>query len=582
MPALSGSPWRGQAKAIKVDTGGERRFAVGIGITGSGDAENGDRDGWEVAPGGTIELTYQTGTSGLTPPGAPNYVEIQIVLPDGPLNTTFATKIQNPTNGTTYMIHMDDDPLDAVLGAARAGMLEIYVYADRTDLGTYTIDSRGNGADSNDEWAQGYVRARPTLASHSLSNVAIDGAEPAQWAFDDPIHARASLDAPLYRSGELRARIRDDGGTAVQTAAMSSSDVTQSLSWTGTGSKIDNSFDVGLDDLVILFPGRTFGGDEEYIWVASGHDAAFTRESDLVLADGARLDVDPRITVDHHLQITGSAMATPPGVNDRSPKTAKVTDAAFVGFRLVNARSEGINGLTATETFGDAANEYPDDVDRSVTTATVGGEGGWCPTLAAWASVKPGGAWTHAVDVTSPAHATDLEVGPSETFTLLAPNTEIGVIVGGGPATVGAQGDHWSPGQDLLVGVALYRENLSNLITPDADPTPYAAIGRFRSDLGVVEYLDANYDWQTLVAGTPATPHELAPSPADSRVFTLSISAAETGAWTNPTIDLFVVGVAHENSVPYWNFSPLPVLGDANDHSGYQFDGAGFVGFPSR
>lgn len=296
--------------------------------------------------------------------------------------------------------------------------------------------------------------------------------------------------------------------------------------------------------------------------------------------------VDPRITAEHHLQVDANDYATPPDEHTgvKANLDRLTAELGFVGFRMVNAKGAGLNGLTVTETLTDANNLVGTVINRSVVTATKGGEAGWSPnfTGASWDESLPGGNWAHVLDITAPANAdanTHLVDG-SVNYVLLAPNPNYRVLVGGGPYEASnPQGDkdHWHPGDPLLVGLALIDQSAGGvkLLTPDASPVPRVILGRFNQAFGRAEYYASDETWKAAGGGAIVDTWPLVASPGDPQTFIWQFSGIDTEEWT--WADLFLIGLCSYNGTPYSGPATVPVLSDANGHQGYALDAVGLA-----
>ena len=679
MPELSGAPWRALAKVVRDGGTGTRTWAVGVGITD--ETASGDQSSWTGAPGTSLTLTYQTGTSGLTPPGAANTVTIEIRTPDGAqIGTTDWT---NPTDGETRTFHFDADPLDEAAGTNRWGCFEIYIRAVRTDLGSYDLDSRGTGAGGSDDWAQGYLRAPVTLSSESLSDASLGGAEPAEFWYPDSIFFRANLSDTCVEAHDL-----DFDIAAIRNAVDNGSDTQRDYSLTAANETVDADFTAGTEDITLTLPSTTFGGDAKFVWAASGHDADWTRTSDAVLTDAGRFAVDPTVTFANlaldgastdvfnrgetcggsiEIHNAGGEKFTPQGSDqldiirvadasveetvdtvvrdgsdvlqwdvtfDTSGNTAPadstgdgkalrwsdtsgansptadstqvgllsslydvdihlqnndnaldpslsttqrlISDLGFYSVKISNQRSQGVDGVSVTDRLRDDA-DLVSEISRTDTTATTNGNAGYLP-LKAWDSQLPGGGWDHWTDSGS-HNGNTFEKARSGAgtadYTLLAIDPNLSVIPGAGPKATADDGDHWHPGEDLLVGIAVYNGATKTTEAVDVDgggnPRAYVVIGRFNTTLGRAEYLEADHQTWTAINGGTAIEHQLAESAGDSQTYVLTIDAADTGTWNEA--DLFIIGIAYVNSTPYSLQNMIDSLSNAaNAHDGYALD----------
>lgn len=598
MAQISGAPFRGMAKIHLDGVDGDRHYTVATeNINPS--SEPTDLGTWQKNPGNSFSLLLEWDTTGLPTYGQANSFRVETRLPNGAaIGSAWTGTISGTSGSAIHTMHLDDDPLNETLGTARSGMLELYIFVERTDLGTWSADSRGGGSPpTTHDWAEGYVRSTSQLASFSLSNVSSGGAEPASWAFDDKIYWTASIDAQSYNAGlNLTLNIEDD---TTETTYQSITDSTASgvdyaAQSNGDGSRIDNSYPASSSvlDIELEWQSLAFGGDTQMVWRSDGtHTGGPTYESERILSEVSRMTVDPRITIDHHMQINDNSFATPPGSLDENSKQRLTADLAFVGFRLTNARGEGINNVTSTELLEDASSLVSPGINRSVATQTQGGEDGWVASWATWDSALPGGAWNHTIEFTT-SYATGLEVNDSDEYVLLAKNPNFIVVCGGGHDQASEAGLHWRVGNELLVGATLFDIAADKSIAVDdssdldpggqAYPRAYTIIARFNLSTGTAQYYDQDGTWKN-VKDNPGAVYEWQMisikrsnelqgngSIGDDHTYVVTVDAADTENWG--LADLFFVPIVYRSGTPYSIWGITGAIGPANTHTGYAVD----------
>lgn len=318
MPSiLTGEPFRGWAE-VELDEGaGIRRWRVSATVGGV----RGDQPTWTGTAGGSLTLEAAWVTSGTPTHGQADTFIVYAAIPGGAaIGSTWTVPISGNNGTATRTLHFDEDPLNAVAGAVRAGMLELIVRVKRTatvswgtggDPNTDGLNSRGDNTamrpssvlDGNYRFARGYVRAPITLASEGLSNVAAGGAEPATWAYPDPFHGRAVADAVTYRATTMSL---DVAGLRTKSTA-SGTATTRDAALTAASERLDAAFSAGakavkwtipaLDSWPTTNGGNPTGGDPEMVWAASGHPAGWVRDSDATLRHPTRATVDPAVTL---------------------------------------------------------------------------------------------------------------------------------------------------------------------------------------------------------------------------------------------------------------------------------------------
>ena len=315
MAELAGAPWRGYAR-VDLESTGDRRYSLST-VDVDVFTDSDDRSTWQFEPGDSFTLRLEWDSRNTPVYSQADSFTAEVRLPNGTqIGSAWTGSISGASGSLTRTFHFDDDPLDEIAGAARCGMLELYLLVEDTSgATTWSVDSRGTisnpptGAAHN--WAQGYVRARPTLNSHTLSNASLGGAEPSTFAYPDQVFVEAVIDASTYRSGSFfQARTeRGSAGTLVdQVAEDGGSGTTRTFQFTADSNRIDGEYDeVGLYDLVLTNgPSPTFGGDEEYDFLSGGnHETGWTYSSgDLVNED--RFTVDSRVTFDNQVLDAGT------------------------------------------------------------------------------------------------------------------------------------------------------------------------------------------------------------------------------------------------------------------------------------
>lgn len=590
MPALTGSPWRGLAKVIVDNAGlGERVFAVGVSIVD--ETASGDQATWEGAPGSGILLTYQTGTTGASPPGTANTITIEIRVPDGAQIGT--TDWVNPADGDTKFFEFDDDPLNAVTGALRAGMFEIYIRAVRTDIVTYDVDSRGAGADANDDWAQGYLRAPVTLSAFKMNKTALADAD-YSGTYPSPASTftRSTLNAVLVRSISLTYSHRNNqGGALIRTQAEAAqTTVTRDWTWsaaatgtTGNG-RVNKDYPSNSIDVRLALPATSFGGDAEYVWAATGHPTGFARNDDATLEDLARYATDPRITFTQLLQLNNNAFATPPSSLNVASGQRLSSDIAFLAARATDSLGAGYadSALAWTEKLWDngelVGSEASPVATRATTTATKGGQTGWSDGFLTWDETLPSGAWTQKQIITT-SDLTGMEVTNTRTLTLLASDPRIRVFAAGGDTD--NPKDHWSPGKKLVIAIAATTKAAATsvAIVADAGTVKFSLI-RLNPSTGRKQYLDP-----TDTTGGPRGTWKDATGTTATNLFTAAVSAGDTtlSLYTFPATDtteaygwndgdLAIDAYLEIGSTPHHGAGIVTALGTMNPHARNEFD----------
>lgn len=328
MPASTFDPYPGFAQVLKNNgTLGSRQWSCTDGVFNA-----------NMVPGQSVTLSYSSDQDGVTPPATANSVEIRCYLPGTTTQIGDTWVIGTPEQPQNRTFHLDDNPLNQVAGSARAGMVEIHLRVIRTDFPAYTYDSRGLGLTGTDEWNRGFERALVTLNSHTLSNVSPGGAEPATFAYPDPVYVQAVLDAPLYSADSHNSELHQSG-VDIATKTVTSSSSTLTWSYNAAGDLIDNEFAVGTVDLRVFLDSDSISGNngsfDEYRFATSGHEAGWTRPNNRRLAFVGRFNVDPSVTLANQV------------FNEPTSGVFNRGETVTGTFEVHNARAEKITPVTA-------------------------------------------------------------------------------------------------------------------------------------------------------------------------------------------------------------------------------------------
>lgn len=540
--------YKGHAYVSTVAALGARYWSVGFTEDTTNQTPGDDPAGMDISPATSINMWLRQSTSGATPPDMANQVIVSLYEAD--TNTLLDSVTVSPsTTQTLVTLHPTDTGLET--GTPVIGDYRLVVRAVRTSVGTYDVNSDANG-DS------GIVRINPDSMIIQAWHNGI--ANPASWG--DNIEVNIDLShgynlARPHRQFDIEVR---NSTTDVLYAARRTE---------GTDPK--NAIIV-VDD---RFPAAEVGANIDTLAVSVPSAIAPTSEPDAVWVlipvgtpdrvDGKKvrkgpIPVDASVNVDHHLQINDNDPAI---AKDMSPKQRLVSDLGFVGFRLANARDEGLNGIEAREVLRDQRGLVAPAIDRIVTTAPFLGQDGWSASLASWDSALPGGIWQHEVTITTLAADTS-EVNGTEPYTLLAINPNLQVVVGAGHPDAAIQSEHWHPGDTLLIGTAVYDAAHKHLEPVDTDIPPTVVIGRFHTATGQAQYLTDQYTWVHLGGAASAYEHPLVQSAGDPRVWLTQLPPAITQGFSNAT--LFFIATLHVEGTPYNGIGDLDAPGPASPH----------------
>lgn len=504
----------------------------------------------DTAAGASVVITLATSTTGATPPVVETSYSLTLQVDNsGTVVRTFSPGVGFNGTQTFYFT------VDGTSGAAiRAGFLRIVIAVAQSSglaASQYNINSDSTGGTTPTGFTvtqadSGYIRGTTT---------AVTTLNAASYAYGDTITATTVLGAVPFTSRTVNVKL---GALALVASAASST-----ATFTTAQGTADNRFAVSsnANATITTFPNAALVAVP---WTTA---TAPTEASSTV---------DPRLTLTRLLQVNDNAFATPPTV--KSVGTQRLTtDLGFIDSRFTNAAGVGVNGVTYNASLQDTASLVAARTRTGAVTTTQGGQAGWGTGFLSWPDGLPTGTWTHTATITSPASAVGLETPASSNFSLVASNPNLRLLCGAGPATSSTDARHFSPGVPLLVGLIVFNTATGQTVALDAG-TPAVAIGRFNLTFGRGEYLQSDgTTWAAATGGTiyyfPATV-----SPGDANAYTVTI--ANTTSFS--VADLFVVGRATVGGVPVSSFQKEITVNGINNHDKYAFDGAGFVGFPSK
>lgn len=356
MPARAGQPWRGAASIQLIEAAGDRRFWATLRELTDPlppTEPGGDRADWDKSPGGIFTIRIEWSTAGTVTNGVAESIEVITYLPGTSTQVGTSWTISNPgaSGSEERTFHFDDDPLTGVLGTNRCGMVEIYIRASRSSAIAWNADTKGVSAGlsvgTTHNWAAGYARARVTLASRVVSNVALGGSAPSLFAYPDSFFGRYNIDVTPYRSLTFELR-HLNVSTQIRNQVSSSSTATQrDYSWTantGVTAKILADYpNNGSVTERFVTQSLSFGGtpSQEYAWAASGHATGFARTSDNIVENTSSFTSDPRIETFDVTDPIINGVSTPVAnaIVNFSKSTEPFHDIS-VTFKLRNARLE--------------------------------------------------------------------------------------------------------------------------------------------------------------------------------------------------------------------------------------------------
>lgn len=457
--------------------------------------------------------------------------------------------------------------------------------ADTDDL-RYELTAASFGGDNKFAWAgsghqSGWTRTSELILDRS-ARIPVNP----NVTLGTPTNTGPSGVNTVYNRGET------SGGTITVQNARSEAITprgTETLTSIDTGGGVENSISFSKASFTYTYtsvfaaagnvaPATTAGSAKKIRWRDSAANSPAPADSSTYSFLSSLYDLAI------HLQNNSNTLTPASNTNARL-----TSDLGFFSCKITNRRAQAVNGATGTLALQDDASLVT-AITSNGTTAAVNGHDGYL-ALKAWDSSLPGGGWDLWADGTgsSVAFTKDGNTGSKARggagtydFTLLAPNPNVAVVVAAGPSP--ENGDHWHPGESLLVGGGIYNTSTKTLLTPDASPVPFSIISRF-SAAGAVEYFDTDFTWKTVGAGAVGshnmvTADTILPG-ADSRIYLLSFTAGQT---VNFTLGItIVVSVFYVSGTPYRFSYALGSYASANKHVGYAIDVLGLAAkIPTR
>jgi hypothetical protein len=312
--------YKGNARVVQASAGSTRSFVLRTDATASVAA--GDLSEFTLTAGEAITLTYQSGTGGLTPPGAANTVIIRVYYETG--TALLVRELYNgsaPATGTNFTFYATDTGL--VGGSPRAGTLRLYVQAIRTDLGAYNINSDANGD-------LGVIRANAKVSNLTVSAYPAGATFSYGTAANENISLTATHTRPYSVRGHENLRLDALKLTAQQIAGtVKNIDPSTTCTQVFTSS---NSFDDSADSygaeitsvgVALLVP----DSDTSMLWTTFVDDGANVEQAGGAVRRQSFYNVDPRYDID--APVLGQS------VYNRNK-------SAFHSFGITNARGESL------------------------------------------------------------------------------------------------------------------------------------------------------------------------------------------------------------------------------------------------
>lgn len=529
----------------------------------------------DTAAGASVAITTTVAAAGLTPPGTADTLSLSLRIDDS--QTVVRTYALTP--GSASQVSTFFFTVDGVSGSAlRSGTLRLRIDVDKS-TGALTDRYTANSDNTTGQalpalWSvqqrdQGWVRSTTSYTT-AASNVAMGGAKNQPAQFPEDLHARTTLSATAYRTSPVTVSLTS--GASTPRSSSITSTATFDRTWSGTSTttgRVNRGFPALLDTYTLeADPGNaTLTGLPWTVFTSSTADT---------------IDIDPRLTCVHLMQLDDNSYGTPPLTKQNASGERPATSIGYIATAIHAARGStdttnvvgGVNGISLEVRLA-ASSGAGTPVTRTDTTVTAGGESGWQSDFLIWTSSLPGGSWDKNVTVTGPADiggvATYLIDSQAQYQLLAARDPFVHLMVDVGHADSANVDRHVIPGDTIEVAVYFKKtkEGERQLLAADTSPTPAISFERIRA--GVVE----NWNGSAWVVASP------------SLVF-LPLTNVSTYVWST-TVDTdadwgdVVINVAAQfRAVQYDNSAQKELVGSPNGHDDYRFDGAGFVGFPSK
>lgn len=504
-------------------------------------------DAQDYAAGALVTITLNESVDGITPPDTANIKRVRLYRDDGVLIREYN---QDAGFSGTIQLYLTDTGL--VGGSPRCGTVEIAIYIEVTGLGSGQSETDGSPDTLNTSTLdRGWIRANTTLVE-AVSNVALGGAKSEPAEFDESLYVRLTCGAISYVARAL-AVASSTGGVSGNTNSTTA--VQRDATFANV---VDDRFAAALSTIgwTITVPNASLTGLPDWTHTTTTDDD---------------IDVDPRIDVQWHLQKDQASFDT--SYHDATFNML-ASEVGQVAAKFKKRRTAGgINGLSISLVADPTA--PGSNSTNSSTTSTRDSEAGWSDLVDVAPTGKPGGVWTVTADVTAPSDA-DLDtllVGASQVVTVLAPNPSYAVLCGAGSGT---DLRHFIQGDDFVVGGGLVNGITGQLLTPSGSPT--VIIAR-QTSAGKVEYLDAAFAWNEIVADEAAYKHLLSTADtfipgADVRVYLFYVVAAVGVDWGEKSISC-LLEFEDSNGTPYIGQTSTFLSGGENRHDGYKFDPIG-------
>lgn len=256
--------------------------------------------------------------------------------------------------------------------------------------------------------------------------------------------------------------------------------------------------------------------------------------------------VNDEYTLTRHLQIDNDALNPSVNVTERLS-----SQLGFYSIKVTDSAGDPVNGATGSVRLVDDQDLVsPIDVNNATTT-TVNSHDGYIP-LNAWSSQLPSGGWDlfTTADFTKDGNSGSLSRSGIGTWDVVleAPKVDETMISGGGPKDLTER--LFSPGMAFRAGFSVLNTDTGTITEVSNAMVAITRLQNSGTNIGKVEYLDSNLNWQPIDTST-GTVHFFNATetiPNTSGVFIKDFTANETADWGN--LDLFVIAKAEIDGSP--------------------------------
>lgn len=492
----------------------------------------------DTAEGGSVSITITMTSSGVGPVGADTTREIGFWDDAGvQIGSTVALTAGAVSQTISYFF--TSDGLSG--SSARHGTVEMKL---RVQNPNYNVESDGSpnsvpiGATGTGD--RGWIRGT-TTGVESLSNTGAGSAPNAPAAYDESLFARVTASSQAYAAYTLTTTLTHG---SLSGATNSTASVNRDVTFANV---VDERFAAAATTVGMSYTVANAA-------LTGSPQTVYTSTTD------STLSVDPRLTCTHHFQTDNDVFTL--ALDDNTNQMLS-TQQGYLWPIVKNARSEGINNLTVSQTLDPVAAGTTIGPISGL-TSTQDGQAGVGVRLD-WTASKPGGTWDKSVDVTAPSDIDDAAylLNSTDTYTLLAVDPRVRVVVYLGQSGSSASGRHLEPGDSLKATVTAFSTETRKRLTPDVGTVGLMLI-RWNEDLTRFEFVEADgVTWTNWASTTTAAVSATMTDAGDGVTFITTLSS--TSGWGLKDI-VAVNAVLKINGTPYTEYTPREMVDSFNRH----------------